>query len=119
MSNAIKIHNLTFRYRREIDPVISDLNCEIPCGQIVAITGKSGIGKSTLLRLMAGVYRKSDTWSGQYYTGEISILGREPQQIRGPEQVSLMTQGTFLMNHLTVKENILLPCSLISEPTIN
>ncbi len=114
MTNMIEIRNVTFRYRREIEPSLCSLSCDIQCGQIVAIIGKSGIGKSTLLRLISGVYRKFDSWNGEY-EGEIRILGRQPQELKGPEQVSLMTQDPFLLTHLSVKQNILLPCHLLSE----
>ena len=54
-----------------------------------------------------------DTWSGQYYTGEISILDENHSKSEAPNKYSLMTQGTFLMNHLTVKNILFSFCSLI------
>lgn len=111
MNKIIGIRGLTFNYKGQEEPAISELNCEIPCDGIVAIIGKSGSGKSTLLRLVSGVYRKSDGWSG-CYRGNIHVLGHEPQKLRGPGQVSLMAQRPFLMNNLTVEENILLSSDL-------
>lgn len=114
MENIIEIRDLTFHYQPRMRAAICNLNCNIPYGEIIAIVGKSGIGKSTLLRLISGIYRKSDPWNGPYH-GEISISGREPYQLKGPKEVSMMAQTPFLMDHLTVRENILLPCDLTSE----
>lgn len=114
MSGTIEIRNLTFRYRKDLEPVIANLTCDITCGGIIAIIGSSGIGKSTLLRLMSGVYRRSDRWIGEY-DGEIRICNRMPHELRGPKQVSLMAQSPTLLDHLTIKQNILLPCQLVFE----
>jgi len=114
MSKTIIISNLTFSYKGQIDAAINGLSCDMPCDGIVAIIGKSGSGKSTLLRLISGVYRKHDRWSG-HYTGDLSICEHKPHELKGPELVSLMGSHPFLMNNLSVKQNILLPCDLMSE----
>lgn len=116
MKNAIKIRDLTFAYKGQVDAAIKNLSCDIPCDGIVAIIGKSGSGKSTLLRLISGVYRKQDRWSG-IYKGDISICEQQPHELQGPKEVSWMGQSPFLMNNLSVRKNILLPCGLASERT--
>lgn len=118
MQNTIRIHNLTYSYKGQSEAAISNLTSEIPCEGIVAIIGESGSGKSTLLRLISGVYRKSDEWSG-YYNGEIDVNGHKPHMITSPEKISLMAQTPFLLNHLTVKDNILLPNDLVNGSVKN
>lgn len=114
MGESIAIRDLTFSYQEDRAPAIHCLSGDIPCGKIVAMLGESGVGKSTLLSLMAGVYRRSDDQNG-LYKGEIRIFGREPHELVGPEHMSLMDQHDCLMAHLTVKQNILLPRELLSK----
>lgn len=51
---AISLHHLTFAYQQE--PVLRDVQLQVPAGSLVGITGTTGCGKSTLLRLLAGFY---------------------------------------------------------------
>ena len=51
--DSIKVSNVTFSYGR--DAVLENASCEIHKGDFVAVTGISGIGKSTLFKLMMGV----------------------------------------------------------------
>ncbi|MDE6268984.1 MAG: ATP-binding cassette domain-containing protein [Muribaculaceae bacterium] len=51
----IKVNNLTFGYRRKATPVIDDVTLEFPAGKIYGLLGKNGVGKSTLLYLIAGL----------------------------------------------------------------
>jgi ATP-binding cassette, subfamily B, bacterial CvaB/MchF/RaxB len=48
-------HNLTYQYDSLSNPIINQLNLEIKCGESVAIVGPSGVGKTTLMRLMSGL----------------------------------------------------------------
>ena len=54
LSGAIELNNVTFRYTDDMPPVLDDLSLKIRPGQYVAIVGKTGCGKSTLMRIMLG-----------------------------------------------------------------
>ena len=54
----IKLENLTVRYQKQT--VLKNLSAELPEGAVIAITGASGIGKSTLLHVLAGLLRPND-----------------------------------------------------------
>ncbi len=54
LSGSIELNNVTFRYREDMPPVLDDLSLKIRSGQYVAIVGKTGCGKSTLIRVMLG-----------------------------------------------------------------
>lgn len=56
--SSIEFENLTFGYGR--DTVLKNANLSIKKGEFVAITGLSGIGKSTLIKLLLGVYKLDD-----------------------------------------------------------
>ena len=54
LSGGIELNNVTFRYREDMPPILNDLSLRIRPGQYVAIVGKTGCGKSTLMRIMLG-----------------------------------------------------------------
>ncbi len=54
ISGAIELNNVSFRYSPDTPQIIDNLSLKIRAGQYVAIVGKTGCGKSTLMRLMLG-----------------------------------------------------------------
>ncbi|MBO4422113.1 MAG: NHLP bacteriocin export ABC transporter permease/ATPase subunit [Clostridia bacterium] len=54
LSGGIELNNVTFRYTESMPPILDDLTLKIRPGQYVAIVGKTGCGKSTLMRVMLG-----------------------------------------------------------------
>ncbi len=54
LSGGVELNNVTFRYREDMPPVLDNLSLKIRPGQYVAIVGKTGCGKSTLMRVMLG-----------------------------------------------------------------
>ncbi len=63
---AVEIKGLSFAYQRQ--PVLSGVDLAIPRGDFVALLGPNGGGKSTLLKLIAGILKPA--------RGEIRVLGR-------------------------------------------
>jgi ATP-binding cassette subfamily B protein len=62
---SIHLKNISFRYTGGLEPVIKELNLEIPANKTTAIVGVSGSGKTTLMKLLLGFYHPNE--------GEISI----------------------------------------------
>ncbi|MCR5090463.1 MAG: ATP-binding cassette domain-containing protein [Oscillospiraceae bacterium] len=54
VSGGIELNNVSFRYEDSQPPILDDLNLKIQAGQYVAVVGKTGCGKSTLMRIMLG-----------------------------------------------------------------
>ena len=54
LSGNIELNNVSFRYHEEMPLVLDDISLKIKAGQYVAIVGKTGCGKSTLMRLLLG-----------------------------------------------------------------
>ena len=54
LSGGIELHNVSFRYTETQPNVLDDFSLKIKAGQYVAIVGKTGCGKSTLMRMMLG-----------------------------------------------------------------
>jgi len=58
-SGKVSIQRLAFRYSQRHEAVLRGVQLEIKPGEMIAITGASGVGKTTLLRLVAGLYPPS------------------------------------------------------------
>ena len=67
ISGGIELSNITFRYTEDMPPVLDNLSLKIRPGQYVAITGKTGCGKSTLMRIMLGFEKPQK--GAVYYDG--------------------------------------------------
>ena len=68
LSGGIEVNNLYFRYVANMPYVIDGLSLKIKAGQYVAIVGKTGCGKSTLMRLLLGFEKPSK--GAIYYDGK-------------------------------------------------
>lgn len=89
---AIRIENLSKDYDGLI--LYQDFNMEIPEGKITAITGASGGGKTTFMRMLAGL---------EPYTGKISGLPPREGDRRG---IACLFQDDCLLPWMTLEENI-------------
>lgn len=68
LSGNIEINNLTFRYDNGGPAIIDNLSLKVRSGEYVAVVGKTGCGKSTLMRLLLG-FEKAET-GAIYYDGQ-------------------------------------------------
>ncbi len=95
----IEIKNLVFSYDG-INNVIKNLSLNIKAGDKIAITGNSGNGKSTLIKLLMGYYKVDNN---MIYIDNIDINEYELNNLR--TQISYVNQNTKLFN-TTIIENI-------------
>ena len=56
----IVVDHLTYSYPGAAEPVLNDLSCQFPAGKMTVIAGPTGIGKSTLIRLVLGLLKPDD-----------------------------------------------------------
>ncbi len=113
MQNVLEISNLSIGYsgRNGEDTVIArDLNFSLAQGEFVSIVGANGIGKSTLLRTLAGVQRRL---SGQVRITGKSINSLTPQELAS--SLSIVLTEPLPTRNLTVRELI----SLGRQPYTN
>ncbi|WP_127957947.1 phospholipid ABC transporter ATP-binding protein MlaF [Serratia microhaemolytica] len=103
--NLVEIRAMNFsRGNRQI---FEDINLNVPRGKITAIMGPSGIGKTTLLRLIGGQLRPN---SGEiWFDGDnIAALSRH-QLYQARKKMSMLFQSGALFTDLNVYENVAMP----------
>ncbi len=96
-------------------PVFSDVTLTMARGELVALLGESGVGKSTLLNCIAGL----DTADG----GSVTLAGRDVLGLSEPEaarlrreELGFVFQAFHVLPHLSVADNVGLPLQLLGRP---
>lgn len=89
------------------------LDFAVGAGEIVAITGESGVGKSTLLNILAGL---DDTDAGEVTIEGITLGGLDETartRLRR-ERIGFVFQAFHILPYLTLQQNVALPLALVS-----
>jgi subfamily B ATP-binding cassette protein MsbA len=97
--HAIEFHDVSFAYDPG-EPVLHHINLRIPVGQVVALVGMSGGGKSTLADLIPRFY---DVTGGRITIDGVDVRDLTVKSLR--EHIAVVTQFTFLFND-TIRNNI-------------
>jgi subfamily B ATP-binding cassette protein MsbA len=97
-ARAIEFHKVSFAYKDA--PVLKDIDLTIAAGQMVALVGMSGVGKSTLVDLIPRFY---DVTAGKICLDGVDIRDLTVRSLRA--QIGIVTQHTFLFND-TIRNNI-------------
>jgi ATP-binding cassette, subfamily B, bacterial len=98
--DLIKFEGVSFSYSEDLDPILDDLWLEIRNGEKVGIVGSNGVGKSTLVKLLAGLYRPT--------RGRITVDGvplAEIDMTRWRRYLSVAFQD-FIHYDLPIRDNI-------------
>ncbi len=100
ISGDVELKGVTFRYNPLDTPAVNHFDMRIKKGQMIAITGASGSGKSTVSKLIAGIYSPQG--------GKILFDGMEPNEINHRyfySKVAIVSQNTHLFDG-SVADNI-------------
>ena len=110
----IHVQDLEFRYRAS--PFLLAIGeLKIAAGQHAAITGQSGCGKTTLLRLLSGLEMPT---VGSIAVDNQELTGCNDRQLRllRNQKIGHVFQDFRLIEYLSIRDNILLPVMLSAEP---
>ncbi len=98
IKGSIEFKNVKFKYNS--NNLFNNLNFKINCNQMVAIVGKSGEGKSTILKLINKSYSTND---GEILIDNYNINTLSEETIKN--NISIFSQSPYIFN-LSIKENI-------------
>ena len=100
----LEIKNLSLGIKNELPKyLIKNLSFKVKKGEILVIFGKSGLGKTTLLNLIAGIEQINVFSSGKIFFENQDITFK-PIEDRG---IGFVMQDRYLFPHFTVRENLL------------
>ena len=100
----LEVKDITFSFdKKEKKPLIKKLSFKVKNGEILFISGKSGLGKSTLLDLISGFHDNNLIWTGKIYLNKLDITNASIQNKR----IGYMLQDYFLFPHFNVKNNLI------------
>lgn len=101
----LALHDVGFRYPGAPD-VVDGVTLSVAAGEVHCLIGRSGCGKTTLLKLAAGLLAPT--------TGRVVLAGGADTD---PRRAGFVFQAPTLLDWLRVRENVLLPISLQRRPT--
>jgi branched-chain amino acid transport system ATP-binding protein len=100
-----------FTVARNTRPVVIDVNLAIPAGEVTALLGANGAGKSSMVLGVAGLLKPE---SGTVKLGDRDLTGRRPERIR-QAGVAVVPEGRRLLSELTVEDNLAVACFSLSR----
>jgi putative ABC transport system ATP-binding protein len=109
---VLRLEGLSKRYRADRPPILEGIDLQLRAGEYLAIMGESGVGKSTLLNLLAGLDRPD---SGRVVLEgvDLSELDDDATTLLRRRAVGFVFQAFHVLPYLTVAQNVALPLELL------
>lgn len=100
--HRIQCKNVSFRYPHSSDRILRNLQFELSPGSVTALVGENGCGKTTLIKLLLGLY---EDYEGEIYVGDTELRRTDLRALRS--QIGVLYQP-YLALQSTVRDNICL-----------
>jgi len=114
---VLRIRSLAKRYQAPRSrTVLAGIDFDLAAGEYVAVMGESGIGKSTLLNLIAGL-DTPDAGSIEIEGRDLARLGDDALTVLRRARMGFVFQAFHVLPYLSVAENVALPLVLLGEDT--
>jgi putative ABC transport system ATP-binding protein len=114
---VLRLENLSKRFSQDRAAIFENLSLQVRQGEYLAIMGESGVGKSTLLNLLAGLDSPS---SGRVLLEgvDLSTLNDDATTLLRRRAIGFVFQAFHVLPYLTVLQNVALPLDLlgVAEP---
>jgi ABC-type Fe3+/spermidine/putrescine transport system ATPase subunit len=108
----LEVRGLAKRFRADRPPVFSGIDLVLGPGEYVAIMGESGVGKSTLLNLLAGLDR-ADAGASSSTAIDVGALDDDDATLLRRRRMGFVFQAFHMLPYLTVAQNVALPLELL------
>src|ERR1700684_405931 len=114
---VLRLENLSKRYSPDRPAFFERLNLELRQGEYLAVMGESGVGKSTLLNLLAGL-DAPDSGRVVLEGVDLSTLDDDATTLLRRRAVGFVFQAFHVLPYLSVEQNVALPLDLlgVGEP---
>jgi putative ABC transport system ATP-binding protein len=114
---VLELKNLGRRFSKDRPPIFEGIDLQLRQGEYLAVMGESGVGKSTLLNLLAGLDKPD---SGQVLLAgtNLASLDDDATTLLRRRSIGFVFQAFHVLPYLTVEQNVALPLDLlgIAEP---
>ena len=114
---VIRLENLSKRFSKDRPAIFESVDLELRRGEYLAIMGESGVGKSTLLNLLAGL-DAPDSGRVVLEGVDLSTLDDDATTLLRRRAVGFVFQAFHVLPYLSVEQNVALPLDLlgVAEP---
>lgn len=106
----IKCVSHIFNGKAKKTVALKNINLSIEECEFISIVGKSGCGKTTLLKIIGGLLKPS--------RGQVMLYGKEPSELLKEKEIAFIFQNPILMRWRTSQQNIALPLEM-GNPMVN
>jgi putative ABC transport system ATP-binding protein len=112
---VLRLENLGKRFSPDRPAIFDGLDLELRHGEYLAVMGESGVGKTTLLNLLAGLDRPD---SGRVLLDgvDLSTLDDDAITLLRRRSVGFVFQAFHVLPYLSVEQNVALPLDLLGVP---